>query len=154
LFYCIYIFFKLKAIDFESAEFKLKEENEKLKQIIKQMRTEMENIATDPVQVQFSNKINTLKQNEGSISNTFLKQPAQVPITNDYDNSVSSKATANYDEDLRHQLLEAKQKNRHLQSQLDDFILKQKLPENISDNTIINNHIKSLNETISKTRFY
>ncbi len=118
------------------------------------MRTEMENIATDPVQVQFSNKINTLKQNEGSISNTFLKQPAQVPITNDYDNSVSSKATANYDEDLRHQLLEAKQKNRHLQSQLDDFILKQKLPENISDNTIINNHIKSLNETISKTRFY
>lgn len=114
------------------------------------MRTEMENIATDPDQTQFTNKINPLKQNEELIPDSLLKQPSKVLLNYNNDNFMSSKAAANYDEDLRNQLLEAKQKNRQLQSQLDDFVLKQKLPENISDNTIINNHVKSLNETISK----
>lgn len=46
--------------------------------------------------------------------------------------------------------MEAKQKNRQLQSQIDEFVLKQKLPDSLSDNTIINSHIKTINETISK----
>ena len=33
---------------FETTEFQLKEENEKLKSIIKQMRQDMENLAADP----------------------------------------------------------------------------------------------------------
>lgn len=39
----------LNLLDLESnKEFQLKEENEKLKQIVKMMREEMENLATDP----------------------------------------------------------------------------------------------------------
>lgn len=51
---------------------------------------------------------------------------------------------------MKRQLQEAKQKNRQLQAQIDEYMLKQKLiPENMSDNTIINSHIKTINETIS-----
>ena len=38
----------MKTLEFDTQEFQLKEENEKLKQIIKMMREEMENIATNP----------------------------------------------------------------------------------------------------------
>lgn len=38
----------LNLLEFESNEFQLKEENTKLKQVIKQMREEMENIASNP----------------------------------------------------------------------------------------------------------
>ena len=55
-----------------------------------------------------------------------------------------------FEEDLKRQLFDAKQKNRLLQSQMDEFVLKQKLPDNITDSTIINSHIKTLNETISE----
>ncbi len=41
-------------LQFDSNEFQLKEENEKLKQIIKHMREEMENIANQPEQLQES----------------------------------------------------------------------------------------------------
>ena len=51
---------------------------------------------------------------------------------------------------MKRQLSDVKQKNRQLQSQIDDYVLNQKLPDNVTDNTIINNHIKSLNETICK----
>ena len=53
-----------------------------------------------------------------------------------------------FEEDLKRQLQEAKQKNRQLQSQLDEHLLTLKLPDNMSDNTVINSHIKSMNETI------
>ena len=43
---CLFLlFFKLNLIEVESQEFQLKEENENLKRIIKQMRDEMENLA-------------------------------------------------------------------------------------------------------------
>ena len=121
---------------FESEEFQLKEENEKLKQIIKQMREEMENIASEPLQL-IPTKLN---------ENVLLKPSAEPKLTlND-----QAMTTNTFEEDLKRQILDLKQKNRYLQTQIDDFVNKQKLPENISDNTIINSHIKSLNDTISK----
>ena len=53
---------------------------------------------------------------------------------------------------MARQLQETKQKNRQLQSQLDECLLGVKVPENLTDSTIINSHIKSLNETISILR--
>lgn len=41
----------LNMLEFDSNEFKLKEENEKLKGVIKIMREEMENIASNPNEI-------------------------------------------------------------------------------------------------------
>ena len=51
--------------------------------------------------------------------------------------------------EIKSENMKLKEKNRQLQSQIDQFISKQKLPDKITDNTIINSHIQSLNETIS-----
>jgi len=117
-------------LQFDSNEFQLKEENEKLKQIIKHMREEMENIANQPEQLQESK----------------VQQQQQQPII------MNSKSQNDFEEDLKKQLFESKQKNRQLQVQLDDLVLNKKLPESLNDNVIINSHIKTLNETISILR--
>jgi len=132
---------KLNLAQFESEEFQLKEENEKLKQIIKQMREEMENIASEPLQM-----IPT-KLNENILTKP---QTIQTPEQRMLSESSTTTTTNAFQEDLQRQVLDLKQKNRNLQIQIDDFVSKQKLPDNISDNTIINSHIKSLNETISE----
>lgn len=133
---------------FESAEFQLKEENEKLKQIIKQMREEMENIASEPEQ-RIPTKLNSNGYSEHK-NNHDLVKPQPVLITTPLVNPNAGKVE--FEEDLKKQVLDLKQKNRHLQAQLDDIITKQKLPDNITDNTIINSHIKSLNDTINTLR--
>lgn len=46
----------MNLLEFESNEFQLKEENAKLKQIIKQMREEMENIASNPEEIMVPTK--------------------------------------------------------------------------------------------------
>jgi hypothetical protein len=51
--------------------------------------------------------------------------------------------------DLQGQVTKLKEKNRELQAQIDEFVVKQKLPDNITDNVVLNNHIQSLNQTIS-----
>jgi hypothetical protein len=150
----------------ESNEFKLKEENDRLKSIIKEMREEMENLATNPPSSQ--NQILDLiptKQVNRAKENGNLNIPPRVlvesPSKGNYNNRYSSFYLKNimtmsvlvlkeFEEDLKRQLQEAKQKNRQLQAQIDEYMLKQKLiPENMSDNTIINSHIKTINETIS-----
>lgn len=115
-------------LQFDSNEFQLKEENDKLKQIVKMMREEMENIANQPEQL--------------------LVQSIKVPEVQ----QMSKKTPNDFEEDLKHQLLETKQKNRQLQSQLDEVILNKKLPDSLADNTIINSHMKTLNETINILR--
>lgn len=70
-----------------------------------------------------------------------LQQPRQI----------NQKSKNEFEEDLKRQLLDLKQKNRDLQSKIDEYILKQKVPDgNLTDNTILNSHMKSLNETISR----
>ena len=67
----------MKIFDFNSNEFQLKEENEKLKHIIKKMREDMENIAFDPTQaIQTKSILNEeiLSPNkENSISNKIVQ---------------------------------------------------------------------------------
>ena len=107
------------------------------------MREEMENIASEPLQL-----IPT-KLNESSIT-----KPQTISSDRRISNETTTPIATNaFQDDLQRQVLDLKQKNRSLQIQIDDFVSKQKLPDNISDNTIINNHIKSLNETISKIFF-
>jgi len=98
----------------------LKEENEKLKQVVKQMREEMENLA--------------------------LNESPSASST------VATEANAEFVKDLESQLLDVKQKNRQLQTKLDEYMLAIKAPDSIPDNTIINSHIKTLNETVSILR--
>ena len=105
------------------------------------MREEMENIASEPLQL-----IPT-KLNENAITKPRTISSDQGWISNELPTSVAT--TNGFQEDMQRQILDLKQKNRNLQIQIDDFVSKQKLPDNISDNTIINSHIKSLNETIS-----
>ncbi|RNA39221.1 coiled-coil domain-containing 57 [Brachionus plicatilis] len=94
------------------SESKLADENEKLKLIIKQMRQEMEMVATG--------------ENNGADK---------------------------FNQDLEKQLFELKQKNRDLQSKIDEYVLGQKIPDSkLTDNTILNSHMKSLNETIDLLR--
>jgi hypothetical protein len=122
-------------IDFDSnSEFQLREENEKLKQIIKQMREEMENLANEPEKLDKEVRIDRLIPEKLDLS--AIDQPRGL-------------AKTEFEEDLKRQLLESKQKNRQLQAQLDDYVMKQKLPDNITDNTIINSHMKSMSDTIS-----
>ena len=65
---------------------------------------------------------------------------------------VTSSRGVEFEEDLKRQLLDAKQKNRQLQSQIDEFMLKQKLPaDTFTDNTIINSHIRTINETVGES---
>jgi hypothetical protein len=125
-------------IDFDSnSEFQLREENEKLKQIIKQMREDMENLANEPEKL----VVNKEARNEHLIPEKIEEILGKE--------KPSGLARTEYEEDLKRQLLEAKQKNRQLQAQLDDYVMKQKLPDNITDNTIINSHMKSMSDTIS-----
>jgi len=126
---------KLNMIDFDSnSEFQLREENEKLKQIIKQMREEMENLANEP------EKLNK----EVRVDRLIPEKLEHAPIEQS-----KGLAKIEFEEDLKRQLLDAKQRNRQLQAQLDDYVMKQKLPDNITDNTIINSHMKSMSDTIS-----
>ncbi len=104
-------------------EVQLKEENEKLKKIVKQMREDMENLALRELPPALS----TATPIDVDNNNDFLK-------------------------DLEIQLLDAKQKNRQLQAKLDEYMLAIKAPDSIPDNTIINSHIKTLNETVSILR--
>ena len=108
--------------------FQVKEENDKLKSIIKQMREEMESIAFSGRNSSSHNKLPD--QNE-----TALVKPLS--------------ANKEFENDLQKQLLDLKQRNRDLQSQIDDYLLKNKYPEKMTDNTVINTHIKSQNDTIS-----
>jgi hypothetical protein len=103
------------------------------------MREEMENIASEPLQL-----IPT-KLSENAITKPRISD--QGWISNELSTPVVT--TNGFQEDMQRQILDLKQKNRNLQIQIDDLVSKQKLPDNISDNTIINSHIKSLNETIS-----
>jgi len=122
----------LNLIEVESQEFQLKEENENLKRIIKQMRDEMENLAE---------KIPTKDDNV-----LYKPMSSQLPLV------ISDKANEEFVNEVRNENFKLKEKNRELQSQIDTFVLKQKMPDKITDNTIINNHVQSLNETISMLR--
>ncbi|CAF0791557.1 unnamed protein product [Brachionus calyciflorus] len=97
------------------SENKFKDENEKLKSIIRQMRQEIESIE----------------------SNEVRDKPA----------------TVKFNEDLEKQLIELKHKNRELQSKIDEYVVNQKIPDDkLTDNTILNSHLKQLNETINLLR--
>lgn len=142
----------------ESNEFKLKEENEKLKAIIREMRQEMENLASgDEVMAKPSEAPLPPKQlsSPSPMSSTATTRPNEdalvsKPKTTTADDKIPS---GDYVDDLKRQLLESKQKNRTLQSQIDQVLLTNKLPDTITDNTILNSHIKSINETVGKCHF-
>lgn len=120
---------KLEFVNVETSEFKLKQENEYLKEVIKQMRDEMEQIADNI----------PIKQEK---TETIDFRPLVV----------SSTVNQDFTNDLQNEVLKLKEKNRQLQTQIDEYISKQKLPDKITDNVILNNHVKSLNETISSLR--
>lgn len=97
------------------------------------MREEMENLASGESRDE---------------ARTTIKSKSDVLISSATNNTSSS---SEYVEDLKRQLLDAKQKNRSLQAQIDEILLnKNKLPHTITDNTIINSHIKSINETVGE----
>ena len=77
------------------------------------MREEIENIATEPIQL-IPTKLN---ENFNNIKPQITDQNSQMPVT--------------FEDDLKRQLLDLKQKNRHLQVQIDDFVSNQKLPDYI-----------------------
>ena len=119
------------------------------------MREEMENIASEPLQLiptrlteNMSSKPTTIADNQYRSEQATHTAAVLGEISNDQKHATSA---GSFEEDLKRQLLDLKQKNRQLQIQIDDFVMKQKLPDNISENTIINSHLKSLNETISKS---
>jgi hypothetical protein len=125
--------------------FRLSQENEKLKSIIKQMREEMENIAFNNLLQQPSNNNN----NNNYISNSSkIETPEPEYTISEKKYFISGKKE--FEDDLKKQVLDLKQKNRELQSQIDEYLVKNKFPEKMTDNTVINSHIKSQNETISK----
>lgn len=94
------------------SENKLRDENDRLKMIIKQMRQEME----------------IIESGNGNRAQTF-------------------------NQDLEEQILQLKQKNRDLQSKVDEYVVGQKMPDSkLTDNTILNSHMKSLNDTIDLLR--
>ena len=94
------------------SENRLRDENDKLKTIIRQMRQEMETIE-----------------------------------------SRDSSGVDKFNQDLENQMLQLKQKNRDLQSKIDEYVVGQKVPDaKLTDNAILNSHMKSLNDTIDLLR--
>ena len=121
------------------------------------MRQEMENLATSSNLKPNSSTSNsdftpTSSNNQKHVEITVQTPAKHISSTNIEANSTPIKV-ADFEEDLKRQLLESKQKNRQLQAQIDEYILNKhsvtgKLPDTITDNTIINSHIKTMNETV------
>ena len=116
----------------------LSDENAKLKQIVKQMRLEMEEMAA-------------------------MRVPEKLPKVakkEEEEEATTKRAESQLVNDVASQLALAKKSNRELQAQLDKMALQDdraaaavgvSKPSVTTDSAMINSHIKTLNDTISKS---
>jgi uncharacterized protein YlxW (UPF0749 family) len=107
------------------------------------MREDMENIAT--------NEMPTTTTKRTETQQNFLKYSSNI---GKIDTDLSTADSNNNIQSLQELVKNLQQKNKELQSKFDEFSIAKnqsiQINEKLTDNSIINSHVKGLNDAISK----